>query len=875
MDSNLQCECRTEVGLDFDLSETEQSIPDRFEKVVAQYPERLALRAGETSFSYRELDAASDAVAIRLLEMAGGEAEPVCLIAGQGAELVTAILGTLKAGKIYLALDPSHPRAELTHIVEHSRAQLFICDAANLSITANLARPGQGILDLASIGMRPSGSGPMPKLSPDRLAYIFYTSGSTGAPKGVMDCHRNVLHNVMRYTRSLDIGPADRLSMIQSSAFSGTVSSLFGALLNGAAIFPFDLQTHGVEAMAGWLVREEITIFHSVPMIFEQLSAAVQTPPQLRLIRLEGDRTEPRHLVRYQERFGPHTAVVNGLGATETGLVRQFFFAHGDKTPPSAVPIGYPVADMDIRLLDEAGREVPVGEIGEIAVASRYLATGYWRRPEATEDAFRPDPADLQRRIYRTRDLGRMLPDGCLEYLGRADLQAKLRGVRVDLPAIEAALSSEACIDRALVTVREDRPGVQRLVAYLVNARGTEIAIPALRRTLSRLLPAVMMPSRFVILDHIPLDRNRKVDKRALPPPGRERPELDTPYVAPTTDRQKAIATCFSEILAVDFVGLNDDFFELGGDSLLATELLLMVDKRMRILCPSDFLYSAPTVAGMDRRLESETHVGNLQRLQPEGNLPPLFCIHGTSGYVLEYRDLARLIGPDRPVYGIQNRNIIAPGRGDAPHGVEEMASAAATEIIRAQRRGPYNLCGNCLGGLVALETARRLRAMGNEVGFLGLIDTGLPKGIVRGFGPLKSMRDYREELARVPSREMIGFVFFRLRQYLDRIKRRGLQHMHLFAAKKGVPRTFNRIASPENEPQRLSLAHFRPKPYDGTVTLFSPGLPDKRAEWRDILPDLRVVDVGGSFPIGRRPHLVGEPHVREFANVLRAHLIE
>ncbi len=860
-------------SLAFDRAETEQSIPDRFARIVSRYPDRLAVRAGGASLDYRALDLASNAVARRILELAGEEPEAVCLLAGQGVDLVTAILGTLKAGKIYLALDPTHPRAELEHLAEHSGARLFLCDAANAATASRLAAGGRSILSLASIGADGRGAARLPELAPDRPAYLFYTSGSTGTPKGVVDCHRNVLHNVMRYTNNLEIGPEDRLSMIQSCSFSGTVSSLFGALLNGAAIFPFDLQALGIEAMATWLAREEITIFHSVPTIFEQLSAVVPALPHLRLIRLEGDRSEPRHLARFTERFSPDTVLVNGLGATETGIVRQFFFRYGDEMPEAVVPIGYPVADMELRLLDEEGRNVVEGEIGEIAVASRYLATGYWRRPDLTAEAFRPDPADPQRRIYRTRDLGRMRPGGCLEYLGRKDFQAKLRGIRIDLPAIEAALNGQPGVDRALVAVREDRPGVQRLVAYLTTVGGAEVSAPALRSALARSLPAIMVPARYVFLDRLPLDRNRKLDRRALPPPGRERPELETPFVPPVTHRQRVIAECFGEVLGLDGVGLNDDFFELGGDSLLATELLLLLDDRLRILCPSGFLYTAPTVAGMDRSFDDEARAGDLVPLQPDGSGPALFCVHGTSGYVLEYRDLARHMGPDRRVYGVQNREVMAPSRGHHPPGVEAMAAAAAAEIRRAQPEGPYHLCGNCFAGVIALETARRLRLAGHEVGLVGLIDTAFPVGTIRAYGPLKPMREYWEQLARVPARERVGFVFNRIRRYLARVGPRGWQHLRFMASRPGRGLGLDRISLPDREARYFARANFRLGPYDGPAVLFSPGQPDDRTRWQGVVSQLRVVEPSGDLQGARRPHLVGEPHAGELAGSLRVFL--
>lgn len=850
------------VALGFDLGETEQSIPDRFAKVVTRFPDRAAVRAHDMSLSFGQLDAASNDVAQRILAVRGEAPEPVCLLIDQGVDLVTAILGTLKAGKMYLALDPRRSAAELKHFVEHSGAELIVCDAPNQRLADELATEPRAVMTLDAAHPGSPGPGPRLRLSPERPAYIFYTSGSTGLPKGVFDSHRNVLHNVMRYTKTLDIRPLDRLSMIQSCSFSGTVSSLFGALLNGASVHPFDLHGKGVDAMAKWLAREEITIYHSVPTIFEQLAAVAPPLPKLRLIRLEGDRTEPRHLLRFQEIFGPDVALVNGLGATETGIVRQFFVHHGDAVPEAVVPIGHAVPDMSIRLLDEQGCDVEPGEVGEIAVVSRYLALGYWRQQDRTAEAFRPDPQDPELRIYRTRDIGRLLPDGCLEYLGRKDFQNKLRGISIDLPAIEAALNRQPVVDRALVTVREDRPGAQRLVAYFTTDDARQVNVSDLRRALAKSMPDAMIPSRYAILKAFPLDKNGKVDRRALPAPGQERPELDTPFVAPETTRQKMIAACFAEVLGLDEVGLNDNFFELGGDSLLATELLFLIDDRLDILCPSDFLYTAPTIAEIERTIDAAPEAGDIVPLMPGGSRASLFCLHSTSGHVLEYRQLANLIGSDHPVFGVQRRDLMTTRRGSLPR-LDDMATSAVAAILRVQPEGPYHLCGNCFGGLLALEVARQLRAAEREVELVALLDTRFPSSMRSAISPRRATGVFLAEALRLPVGEMADNILARLRNYVGRVRRKATKATRLVAA---------RIAGADSNTGGGAAvrAPFRPSPYDGPVVLFVPGEPDDRRYWQAVLPQLQVVQIGDGIVTARRPHLVSDPHVRELANTLR-----
>ncbi len=846
----------------FDPSEIEQSIPDRFAKITLAHRDRIAVSAGATRLTYGDLNTASNRIAHQILGRRSDGAEPICLLFPQGADLVAAILGTLKAGKIYLALDPRHSVEDLQSHRVQSGAELIVTDRANRALAQTLVGD-KSVLDVSKTGTDGKTDDPALDIAPDRPAYLFYTSGSTGTPKGVVDCHRNVLHNVMRYTNNLEFGPDDRLSMIQSCSFSGTVSSLFGALLNGAAIHPFDLQGQGIEAMAGWLAQDEITIFHSVPMIFEQLAAVAPTLPKLRLIRLEGDRSEPHHVRLFTNRFDPKTVLVNGLGTTETGIVRQFFITHDSPAPETVVPIGYPVTDMDIRLVDEEGVIVSEGEIGEIAVASRYLATGYWRQPGLTGQAFAPDPNDPERRVYRTGDLGRLGPGNCLEYLGRKDFQAKIRGVRIDIAAIEAALAAQPGVDRALVMVREDRPGSQQLVAYLTPAEQPP-AVPSVRHALSKSLPQAMVPARYMVLDAFPLDTNRKIDRKALPAPDRTRPDLAEPYMPPETDRQRTIAACFAETLDLDQVGLNDDFFEMGGDSLQATELLLLLNARLEILCTPEFLFSAPTVAGLDQSFDDETRGGALVKLTPEVDGLPLFCIHGVGGFVLEYRLFAQRIGAEHPVYGVQNLRLI--DRSEPPPDIAEMAEEAVAEIRHQQPQGPYRICGNCLGGVVALEAARRLCALDQPVDFLGLIDTEFPSGTVEAYMPRRPVREYWAELMARPARQRAAIVVERLKRYAKRLY--GLSAYHLRSVTARLTRAPVNAAN-EADARRRVREQYRPQPYDGPVTLYTSGAPDSRAKWQRILPALQVVEIHGTAIPGRRVHLTGEPYVGDLARMI------
>jgi acyl-coenzyme A synthetase/AMP-(fatty) acid ligase len=376
------------------------------------------------------------------------------------------------------------------------------------------------VLDLGALDSGLPCTDPRLGLKPDSLAYIFYTfytSGSTGRPKGVADCHRNVLHNVMRYTDSLRIGRADRLTLLQSCAFRGSVSSLFAALLNGAGSHLFDLRREGIQGLARRIEGKRVTMFHGVPAIFRELAATPADLTSLRVIRLEGDLAGPRDAELFQRRFRAGCTLVNGLGATETGLSYQYFLAPSSPVPNPKLPVGYPTAGVEVDVADGAGGPAAAAEIGQIVVQSRYLAVGYWCDPALTEARFRPGPGGARR--YHTGNLGRRRGDGAIELLGREDLQAKLRGEWVDTAAVEAALLGLGLAREAVVLPREVRPGRPEFVAYLVAASNPPPEASTVRAALAAGHPGLPLPTRWRFLRAMPRDANGKLDRARLPEP--------------------------------------------------------------------------------------------------------------------------------------------------------------------------------------------------------------------------------------------------------------------------------------------------------------------------------------------------------------------
>jgi amino acid adenylation domain-containing protein len=524
------------------------------------------------------------------------------------APALAALIGILKAGHFYCALDTALPLEQSKAIVQSLAPRVLLCDRANLDLSNTLAGGAVPVWNSDDFPVKTECGIAPTQVSPTALAYVFFTSGTTGKPKGVMDSHRNVLHNILRYTNNLHIHSDDRLTLLQTLNFSGSVSSLFCALLNGATVYPFDLRQEHPAAFADWLADQQITIYHSVPSIFRLIAGEGRRFPELRIIRLEGDHAAPTDAALFQRNFHASCRLVNGLGATECGIVRQFFLTTDSAPPPRSLPIGYPVVeDMEVLLVDEGGGATRPGDIGEIAVKSRYLAVGYWQEPALTAEAFRPAFDDPEARVYRTGDLGRFDENGCLDYLGRKNFQGKVRGQRVNLADIEAEFLRVAGVREAVATIRPGRNGENQIVIYytmLANQPLNEDKVwPHLRARLDN----YSVPSALVKLERLPLNANGKVDRRALPHPHWTRPIAAAPAL-PKNVTELRLVNIWKDVFGLDQIGVDDSFLELGGDSL---QLMRMFNRVRQVfgreVSISEF-FDSPCISALAKILRGSAH---------------------------------------------------------------------------------------------------------------------------------------------------------------------------------------------------------------------------------------------------------------------------
>ncbi len=588
--------------VEFKKEEIEQSIPDRFEQMVSRYADRLAVKTKNHTFTYDQLNKTSNRVAHAILAQYGKRGEPIAVLLENDTPQIAGVLGALKAENILVTIDPSTPRARNTYILGDSQVNLIVTNNKNLYLAKELSQNKLQLINIDELNDSLSDEAPGLSIPPDAFAFIVYTSGSTGQPKGVIQTHRNELHCTMCYTNDFRICADDRLSLLGSPGSGQALRSIWRPLLNGAAICSLNLKEEGLAHLAEWLIQEEISIMYVGVAIFRRLISTLtgtEQFPRLHVIRLASESVYKRDVELFEKHFSSECLLANGLSITETGLVRECFIDRRIPVGGSIVPVGYAVDDEEILLFDEQGKEVGLNCVGEIAVKSRYLSPGYWQRPDLTRARFLPDPNGGNERIYFTGDLGRIRPDGCLEYLGRKDFQVKIRGFRVEVTEVETALLEHTNVRESTVVVQEGRFGDKRLVAYLVPSKKPGPSISELRGLLKEKLPDYMIPSAFVMLNALPLTPAGKIDRKALPFPGSARPELDTSFVAPTTPVEEELAKIWAEVLSLDQVGIQDNFFDLGGHSLLATQVISRVINTFNVELPIKSLFESPTVADM------------------------------------------------------------------------------------------------------------------------------------------------------------------------------------------------------------------------------------------------------------------------------------
>ncbi|NJS12148.1 MAG: amino acid adenylation domain-containing protein [Microcoleus sp. CSU_2_2] len=750
-------------------------IHDLFEIQVEKTPDAVAVVFENQQLTYRELNAKANQLAHFLRSLGVGPDVLVGISVDRSLEMAVGFLGIFKAGGAYLPLDPNYPIDRLAFMLEDSQTKVLLTQNRLLGL---LPEYSDRIVCLDTdweIVAKHSQENPLSQTTPQNLAYVIYTSGSTGKPKGVMITHQGLVNHNLAVVKEFNLEPSDRILQFASISFDIAVEELFPSWITGMAVIlrPEEILS-SIKKFLQFFEQERLTILN-VPtafwheMVGEMSLAKLSLPSSMRLVVVGGEKASLSVYLTWLQLVGDRCHWVNTYGPTETTVTATVYHPpvqEPDRTM-SEIPIGRPLANTQIYILDRQLQPVPIGVPGEMHIGGAGVARGYLNRPDLTAEKFiiNPFTDDPNARLYKTGDAVRYLPDGNIEFIGRIDYQVKIRGFRIELGEIEAALEQHPAVQQAVVLAREDVPGSKRLVAYVLpnpeallagdldasqvpialqsdssdNRSLTTDAVPQqqqildtsnLRNFLKERLPDYMIPAGFVLLDALPMSPNGKVDRRALAsqkwqPTGIAFDEVTA--VSPRDDLELQVAKIWEKVLGIESIGVKDNFFEKGGHSLLAIRLLAEIDRTFDKNLPLSAIFQSPTVeqlANILRDNEWSSPSPSMVVIQPGigGYKPPLFCIHVLGRGLEFYRPMLAYLDRSQPILGLSTQIMdekLAP-----PNRVEELAAYYIQEMQTFQPIGPYFLLGVSFGGTIAFEMARQLHDRGEKVALLGLLDT-------------------------------------------------------------------------------------------------------------------------------------------------------
>jgi acyl-coenzyme A synthetase/AMP-(fatty) acid ligase/thioesterase domain-containing protein/acyl carrier protein len=736
---------------DISLSTDGRSLVARWRAVVAAHPTAVAAMdamPGGGSFTFAELDRLSDLVALELVRVAGGADRPIAAVLGHDARAVVALIALIKTGRIRVVLDTHLPTARLARIAELSTATAAVVDDRHRDLADGIPQLTQVVsldelLDAATTS--PLSDDELRARVTEELALgasrggidpfeIVFTSGSTGVPKGVLQRHGSFLNELFGYSTIRGYRPGDRAAAVLPLSFLAGSVSLVATLLSGATAVLLDPRDTGIPALASLLRTGGISVLVCTPHLIRGVVEALddaEVLADLRVVVTLGEGIHGRDVRAILAHLPADGRYVNEVGSSEIDAIATFTVRPGDPVPDGSMPAGSPFPNKRVRILDEAGDEVPAGVAGDVVVSSDFLSGGYWNDDEQNSAKFGRD--DSGREFVRQGDLGRIDESGILHLLGRGDSAVKIRGYLVEPSEVEGALLGMDDVAEAVVVPvvsQESPPLPTRLVAYVAPTAGVRPpSSAALRRSLRQVVPEYMVPAEIVHLAALPRTERGKIDRMALPVP----PPRDVDQDA-MDDRQVAMAALWQSVLELPIVGLDDDFMALGGDSLSAEELLALVKQTFGVALASTEILAFPTLAEFTERVTTDSASlpphPDVVPLNPTASGNPYFVIAGAGALALTFQPLS-LRFPESPMYAFQQ------------HGLEERVlpdwsvEASATRHLQVMRLvrpyGPYRLMGHSFGGLIALEMARQLVAAGEEVESLAILDAYLPQHAPRG----------------------------------------------------------------------------------------------------------------------------------------------
>ncbi|MDB5136023.1 MAG: amino acid adenylation protein [Mucilaginibacter sp.] len=705
-----------------------KTIVNLFEEQVLKTPENIALRQQSLTLTYREVNERANQLARYLVDHGVNKGDNVGLLVARGFDMIIGMYAIMKAGGAYVPIDPEYPIERQEYILHNSSVTKVVADG-NYSLES-LTPANQFIkintLELISFATHNLGV----KVDSKQLAYTIYTSGSTGRPKGVMIEHHSAVNLILWVNTEFNIGSDDRLLFITSMCFDLSVYDIFGMLASGGSIVIVEQhELMDVPKLKDMLIKHNITFWDSVPTTMDYLVRELEAEDNeylqknLRLVFMSGDWI-PVSLPGRIKKYFSNAQVISLGGATEGTIWSNYYPIEKVDSNWSSIPYGKPINNNFFYILNEQLQPVPIGIPGELYIGGVGVARGYANEKEKTDYSFVEDPFSDRAggRMYRTGDLGRMLPNLNMEFIGRRDDQVKIRGYRIELGEIESVLRQSEFIKQAVVLARADKDGKKRLVSYIVGKDNydRELVISYLKSK----LPDYMVPALWLELNDLPLTSNGKIDKKALPDFDAEE-QLKEQYAEPVTESEKVLVEIWKEVLKLKTVGANDNFFDIGGHSLLAVQIMTKIEKKTSKKFQIAILFKYPTVRSLNAFIQKDNKEPtwkSLVAIKASGNNMPFYIVHGAGLNVLNFNSLALHLHPEQPVYGLQAKGL--DGEEDPMDSITDIAKFYVSELLEHNPSGPYAIGGYSIGGFIAVEMARQLEKMGKKVKMLAIFDT-------------------------------------------------------------------------------------------------------------------------------------------------------
>jgi amino acid adenylation domain-containing protein len=643
-------------------------------------------------------------------------------------EVIPAMMGVLKSGNYFVPLDITYPQTTILEMIETAQLKVILTNGELKDKVRSYTEASLPIINIDQFNYQESIEDPIVNYAPEDVVQILFTSGSTGQPKGAIEDYRYLMRAVSTKLFVYEYEPDERILQTTKFTFAGPHLLVFTALLNGNGLYYYDLAGEGIAGLPDWIRKNELTACTSVPTVFRNLISILDPSdsfPSVHTVSFGGEKRSFEEIGAIRQ-FFPNTRRIRlGFNSTETQEIASTIFPLNYNFDPNQLPSGEPYHDLNVYIWDKDGNSMSQGQEGEIVVHGNALARGYINNPELTRKKFIPDPDHPGWQYYKTGDLGKLSSDGQLIHLGRIDNVVKIKGIRVELDSIEKYLLSYPGITHVASKAFDDPRGNKRLATYFVAKESANIPIPELRKYLAERLPKNSLPHFLIPLEQLPRTDNNKIAFNKLPPPEMVRPDLPNAYVPPEDELEEKLLELWENQLGIQGIGVTDDFFDLGGDSLLGALLFAAVEETLGRELPVSILLTAPTIREQSiwiRDKDSKQDFAVIIPIRPSGDQAPLFFIPGKGGYPTRIRELAKRLDERIPVYACQD--LISRKNSTFYHSVEATASFFLEEIRKIYPHGPYILVGESVGGKVAFEIAQMLINQGETTPLVILLDT-------------------------------------------------------------------------------------------------------------------------------------------------------